>query len=64
MLVRLFELKTGSALDARSKSEFIEINGLELIRDNKKTVPVNEPIKRGEVLALIEKILVYIGELE
>lgn len=64
MLVRLFELKTGSTLDAKSKSEFIEVNGLELIRDNKKTVPVNDSIKRGELLALIEKILVYIGELE
>lgn len=64
MLIRLFEIKTGSTLDARSKSEFFEINGLELTRDNRKTVPVNEPIKRGELLALVEKILVYIGELE
>mgnify|MGYP001168289236 CR=1 FL=1 len=64
MIIRLFELKTGKLLDAKTKSEFIEKNGFELVRDGGKTVMTNEPIKRHEVLVLIEKLLVYVGELE
>lgn len=64
MLIRLFELKAGSPLDAKSKSEFISKNGFELVRDGNKVAMTSEPIKRYEVLALIEKMLAYIGELE
>ncbi|NLU26173.1 MAG: fibronectin type III domain-containing protein [Hungateiclostridium thermocellum] len=64
MIIRLFELKTGKLLDAKTKSKFIEENGFKLVRDAGKTVMANEPIKRHEVLVLIEKLLVYIGELE
>lgn len=64
MIIRLFELKTGKLLDTKAKSAFIEENGFELVRDGDKVAMTDEPVKRHEVLALIEKLLVYVGELE
>lgn len=64
MLIRVFELKTGSILDTQSKSDFISKNGMHLIRDDGKAALTTEPVKRGEVLGIIEKLLVYVGEVE
>lgn len=64
MLVRVFEIKTGRTLDSQSKSRFIAQNGMTVIKDNGRPASVSDPIKRGEVAALLEKLMVYIGELE
>ncbi|NLD46499.1 MAG: fibronectin type III domain-containing protein, partial [Clostridiaceae bacterium] len=64
MLIRVFEIKTGQHLDQKSKSEFISKNGMVIIREDGKLASSKDYATRAEVAALIEKLLVYIGELD
>lgn len=63
MIVRLFELKTGTTLSSEKKSKFISSNGFTVIR-NGKSVSEDSFITRGEIMYLIEKLLVFIGEID
>lgn len=64
MLARVFEIKTGQILEQKSKSEFAAQNGMVIIRDNGKLASPKDYATRAEVVALLEKLLVYIGELD
>ncbi|TYQ14647.1 UNVERIFIED_CONTAM: hypothetical protein Cloal_1007 [Acetivibrio alkalicellulosi] len=63
MIIRVYEIKTGQMLDNTTRTGFIRQNGMSVVR-NGVIVPQSEIITRGEVMALIEKILIYTGELE
>lgn len=63
MITRLFELKSGTTLNSEKKSNFINDNGFTIVREGKTAAP-ESVISRGEVMYLIEKLLVYIGEID
>jgi len=63
MIIRLFELKTGTTLSGEKKSNFISSNGFTIIR-NGKVASTDSIIGRAEIMYLIEKLLVFIGEIE
>ena len=63
MIMRLSELKSGTLLSSEKKTNFISKNGFTIIREG-ESVLSDTVIRRGEVIYLIEKLLVYIGEIE
>lgn len=63
MLIKLFELKSGTTLSSEKKAGFISQNGFTIIRDG-KSVLQDTVVRRGEIMYLIEKLMVYIGEIE
>lgn len=63
MVIRLFELKSGTVLSSEKKLNFISSNGFTIIREGKAVSP-DSVITRGEVMYLIEKLLVFIGEID
>lgn len=63
MITRLFEIKSGTMLGSEKKSEFIANNGFTIIREE-KAVLSDTVVSRGEIMYLIEKMLVYIGEID
>lgn len=63
MIIRLFELKSGTTLSSEQKSNFISSNGFTVIRQGKVVSP-DSVINRGEIMYLIEKLLVFIGEID
>jgi hypothetical protein len=63
MLIKLFELKSGTTLSSEKKASFISQNGFTIIRDG-KSILQDTVVRRGEIMYLIEKLMVYIGEIE
>ncbi|MDQ2087864.1 fibronectin type III domain-containing protein [Herbivorax sp. ANBcel31] len=63
MITRVYELKTDQFLGERERQEFIRQNGLDLVRDDGTVADGSDEITRGEVMWLLEKLLVYTGEL-
>jgi hypothetical protein len=63
MIMRLSELKSGTTLSSEKKASFISKNGFSIIREG-ESVSSDTVIRRGEIIYLIEKLLVYIGEIE
>lgn len=63
MIIRLFEIKSGTRLASERKSNFIDNNGFTIIREG-KAISSDTIVSRGEIMYLIEKLLVYIGEID
>lgn len=63
MVVRLLELKSGVDLTKEQESKFISENGFTIIRDG-ISLSGDTPVRRGEVMYLLEKLMVYLGEIE
>lgn len=63
MMIKVYELKTGEVLGHKERQEFIKENGMVLVRENGRIAEGGSEITRGEVVWLLEKLLVYTGEL-
>lgn len=63
MIIRLFELKSGTTLSSEKKMNFISNNGFTIMRDG-KSILSDAVVRRGEIMYLIEKLLIYVGEIE
>ncbi len=63
MLQRVLELKTGQSLDKTDNTKFMKDNGFVVIKDSGKIITEDESLTRGDVALLIEKLLIFIGEL-
>lgn len=63
MIIRSFEIKSGTILGSEKKSNFIANNGFTIIREG-KAVLSDTVVNRGEIMYLIEKLLVFIGEID
>ena len=63
MIIRSFEIKSGTVLGSEKKSNFITNNGFTIIREG-KAVLSDTVVSRGEIMYLIEKLLVFIGEID
>ncbi|OPZ84367.1 MAG: hypothetical protein BWY74_04217 [Firmicutes bacterium ADurb.Bin419] len=63
MIVRVIELKSGTDLSKEKESGFISQNGFTIIRDG-SSLSGDTLVRRGEIMFLIEKLMVYLGEIE
>ena len=63
MMIKIYELKTNQLLERRERQEFIKENGMVLVRQNGRVADGKSEITRGEIMWLLEKLLVYTGEL-